>query len=74
MQAGEFGLDDFVEALAVARFDRLAPPACYARCSLLAAHARPDQVADDFAQLGAIAQPEGIGLAERLADGGIARG
>jgi hypothetical protein len=52
----------------------LSRPGAHVSRRLLPVHTTANDRADNLAQGRAMAQPEGIGFAERLPDGGVTRG
>src|SRR5579884_1526403 len=74
MQAEKLALRCFAKAFALRRIDVLAGPRGDVLCGLLLVHPPANDRADHFAQRRPVPQPERIGFAERLPDGGITRG
>ncbi len=74
MQAHDFGLRHFDETHLLIRRNLFSGPSGYPRDSLLSVHASAHDRADNFAQVNSVAKTEWIGFAERLPDGGVARG
>jgi hypothetical protein len=70
MQTGKLGFDDLCETPTVFGIDSLLRPGGGSHCGVLWSHPYPDE----FAELFAIAKPEGITFAKGLANGGVAVG
>ena len=74
MQAGEFVFGDLGETPAVVEIDFLLRPGGDSRCGVLPTHPRSDELGDEFAKLLAMAKPERVRFAKRLANCGVAGG